>query len=373
MEIWIMLCKLFIITYIIIKSLVDTIEHPALFVLFILLYICINIVYYIVESKIAKNTSQLSSILILVLCYLYINNLFILLLPVNLFEFDMINFIFPKFNVLISGLLVFLLDKSVISEYILVSLMTYLVYILVYRTYKKIESLKSQNDELRKSIYSLHNKIDKSIELEKQVRYTAQLEERNKISQKIHDNIGHTISGSLMQLEAAKVLIYKDKDGAQKLIQNAIDVLRDGHESIRIALRNIKPPVEQMGINRVKLIIDEFKVKSRIETILVYNGSLDRITYTQWNIIIENIKEALTNALRHAKASKVTVSIDVLNKYIKTEIKDNGIGAYTIKKGLGLRGIEERCESMGGKVIIDGSRGFSVIFLLPLEEGNSGD
>lgn len=373
MENWIILSKLFIITYIIIKSFVNTIEHPVLFVLFILLYICINMVYYIVENKIAKTIFLLSSILILVLCYLYINRLFILLLPVNLYEFDRINLIFPYFNVIISGLLAFLFDKTIVSEYVLIAFMTYLIYILVYKSYKKIENLKNQNDELRKSIYSLYNKIDKSIEHEKQVRYTAQLEERNKISQKIHDSIGHAISGSLMQLEAAKVLMDKDKDHAQKLMQNVIDVLRDGLESIRIALRDIKPPVEQMGINRVKLIVDEFMVKSHIETSLICKGSLDKITYAQWNIIVENLKEALTNVLRYAKASKVTVSIEVLNKFIKTQIKDNGIGSYTIKKGLGLMGIEERSESMGGKVIIDGSMGFTVIFLLPLEEGNSGD
>ena len=62
----------------------------------------------------------------------------------------------------------------------------------------------------------------------------------------------------------------------------------------------------------------------------------------------------------------VTVNIQVFNKITKAEIKDNGIGNFNIKKGMGIKGIEERCEKIGGKVIIDGSMGFSVILILPM-------
>jgi signal transduction histidine kinase len=63
----------------------------------------------------------------------------------------------------------------------------------------------------------------------------------------------------------------------------------------------------------------------------------------------------------------------VYNKIIKFEVKDNGYGAgnaakiENMSKGMGLKGIEERSIGIGGKVIIDGSKGFSVITLLPIE------
>jgi signal transduction histidine kinase len=76
--------------------------------------------------------------------------------------------------------------------------------------------------------------------------------------------------------------------------------------------------------------------------------------------------EAMTNTLKYAHASDIKINIQVLNKLIKQEIKDNGVGSFNIIKGLGLKGIEERCANMGGKVIIDGSKGFSIIALLPI-------
>lgn len=81
----------------------------------------------------------------------------------------------------------------------------------------------------------------------------------------------------------------------------------------------------------------------------------------------------MTNVLKHSKGTKVEVYIGVYNKFVKLEVKDNGIGGKLIRKGLGLIGIEERAAGVGGKVILDGFNGFSVITLLPLEGEGNGD
>jgi signal transduction histidine kinase len=138
-------------------------------------------------------------------------------------------------------------------------------------------------------------------------------------------------------------------------------------ESIRITLKNIKPGTEQLGINRVKLLIEEFSVNHFIKTSIRHTGNMERISPIQWKIIIENISESLTNTMKYGNASAIAIHIEVLNKVVKAEIKDNGIGTPSIVKGLGIRGMEERSGNIGGKIIIDGSIGFSVITLLPLE------
>jgi len=51
---------------------------------------------------------------------------------------------------------------------------------------------------------------------------------------------------------------------------------------------------------------------------------------------------------------------------IKAEVKDNGKGVEKVKKGLGIRGMEERTAAINGKVIVDGRNGFSVTTLLPI-------
>jgi len=265
------------------------------------------------------------------------------------------------------------LPAEIIAEYTLVLILSLVLNIIAFTASGRIKQLSLQNDEFRLKIDSLYRKMDEEEEFKRQIRYLSQLEERNNIAQQIHDKVGHAISGSLIQLEAAALLVEKDAEKTRSIVKNVIGTLREGMESIRATLQNIKPPAEQLGINRIKSLLDEFTMSNGIKTTLKFSGNLALITYMQWRVIYENITEALTNAAKYSGCSAVSVSIDVLNKIIKAEVRDNGIGAVTVKKGMGLRGVEERSSNMGGKVIIDGSMGFSIITILPVEGGENGN
>jgi hypothetical protein len=71
--------------------------------------------------------------------------------------------------------------------------------------------------------------------------------------------------------------------------------------------------------------------------------------------------------MKYSEATNILVNIEVLNKYIRAEVKDNGKGVRFIKKGLGIIGMEERTATIDGKIIVDGSDGFSVTTLLPIK------
>ena len=85
------------------------------------------------------------------------------------------------------------------------------------------------------------------------------------------------------------------------------------------------------------------------------------------------IQEALTNVRRHAKASKVTVSLTDENGKLKLMIKDNGIGITQEKidnpTSFGLIGIEERALSMNGYAEISGSEGKGTTLMIVLGIG----
>ena len=213
----------------------------------------------------------------------------------------------------------------------------------------------------------LSARLSAGTEYEAQLRYLSQIEERNTLAQKIHDEVGHTLAGSIIQLEAVGLIMENDTARAGEMVRNVTENLKKGMESIRSTLRAIKPASEQLGINRLKLILEEFTLNNRIETELSYEGRLDVITHIQWGILTDNMREALTNSLKHSAASAIRVKIEVMSKVIKMEVRDDGRGEAAVKKGMGIAGMEERTGAAGGKLIIDGSDGFSVITLLPLE------
>jgi signal transduction histidine kinase len=237
----------------------------------------------------------------------------------------------------------------------------------------RLETAERENERLRASNESLLAGAVRSAEYEDEIAYLSQLEERNRLAQEIHDRVGHAIAGGMIQLEAASALLERDREGARAMMDNSVNALRDGMESIRRTLRGIKPAREELGIHRLKTMLDEFAAASAIATRLSYGGDLSAIGQPQWKAILDTIRECLTNTARHSSAKETRVRIDVMNRIVKVEAKDDGRGNYSIKRGLGLTGIEERTAAIGGKVILDGSKGFSVIMLLPREEGGTAD
>ncbi|COG58724.1 sensor histidine kinase [Streptococcus pneumoniae] len=250
--------------------------------------------------------------------------------------------------------------------YGLIVAFSFLVLTIADRYISRVVKLESQNDKMRKDMQRLTKSLHENKEYIRQSEYTFKLEERNRLSQEIHDKIGHSMTGALIQMEAAKRLMEIDKEKSAELLQNAIHISKDGIESIRITLKNMKPPTEQIGIHRMKLFIEEFAGKNDVNIPFVYKGNLDMISPIQWKIIGENVMEALTNAMKYADATVISIDIHVLNKMVKVQVKDNGKGAVLVKKGLGIMGMEERTASVNGKIIVDGTSGFAVTMLLPI-------
>lgn len=120
-----------------------------------------------------------------------------------------------------------------------------------------------------------------------------------------------------------------------------------------------------MGINRLRLFIDEVSAKHAIHMSFVHSGDLEHITPLHFRIIQQNMMEAITNTIKYASADQIHVEIQVLNQLIRAVVSDNGIGACRIVKGLGISGMEERAAALGGTVVVDGTDGFRVITLLP--------
>lgn len=366
MDKWIIFNKFIILIYCCLKYISSSYNKDYLIILGLLLYIAISMIYYIVHKGKVKIIIGILSMILLVFFGSYFSNIFLFFIPINYIEFVYDN---NLNNAYILGLIFvspIFIHSSIRGEYFLILLFSYLIYTLSYKSEYKVRRLLQENDNLKEKNDELYNKINKDLEYENQIMYASKLEERNKIAQEMHDKLGHTISGSIMHLEAAKLLMDKDKEKAGIFIDDTIKVLREGMESIRITLRSIKPASEQMGINRIRLMLNEVSSRTNITCNLMHSGNIQSITYAQWKIIYDSTRECVTNTIKYSKATMVTVNIQVFNKITKAEIKDNGIGNFNIKKGMGIKGIEERCEKIGGKVIIDGSMGFSVILILPM-------
>ena len=218
-------------------------------------------------------------------------------------------------------------------------------------TSQKLDECRKSLSEIREEAVQLKRKITRLEEYEKTLKQSAAIEERRRFSARIHDKLGHSISGSIILLEAAKLSVRTNPDNAEKCIATVTDNLRSGVDDIRKALREERPDSKLIGISELKEILDSAKAKYGIETRLEIKGDADKITFQIWNCIKENLVEAITNTLKHSKATEFSLTVTVLNKIIRAELRDNGGGSGSFKKSTGLTAIEERTVLAGGKCV----------------------
>ncbi|VYT90168.1 hypothetical protein [Clostridium tertium] len=261
--------------------------------------------------------------------------------------------------------LILVINDSNIKNIIMILIIILVLVISYELNIKKIMDLDRIQEEQRKLIYNLQKKMSDERNLQEQILSTARLEERNKISSRLHDKIGHTISGTLLQLEASKYILNNDKEKGFSMLDTCIENLRNGMEEIRMTLRNIKPAEEELGINRIRKTLDEKIKDTDIKGKVSYSGDLDKISANIWIVFIQIIQELTTNSIKYSKGNLILVNIEVLNKIIKLEVKDNGKGCTNIKKGIGLRNIEESISKLNGKLVINSEEGFGIIILIP--------
>jgi len=212
MESWILRTKLLIVLFCIISYLSKGGSDIPYVLLLILIYIIAIMLFHILNRQTLRKSILYLICALLTFSSYYLDPLFAFLLPLNLLEIFNYNGLNKILALIPISLPIFFLDHTLIPEYLLISAFSLIVFTLSFETFDRIAGLKNENDILREKIETLYGRLDASAEHEEQIKYLSQLEERNSVAQKIHDRIGHVLAGSLIQLEAALVVLDKDRE-----------------------------------------------------------------------------------------------------------------------------------------------------------------
>ena len=191
------------------------------------------------------------------------------------------------------------------------------------------------------------------------------LEERAKLSQTLHDKLGHNINGSVYQLEAVKVLMEKDPERAKEMVPAVIDQLRTGMDEIRAILRKERPEKKDLALLQLYKLCEDCNNKG-VETEFEKEGDITQIPDDLWEVILDNAYEAVSNAMKYARCTRIDIRIVIMNRMVRCSIRDNGIGCKEVKDGMGISGMRQRVRAVGGTIDLETEAGFTVNMLLPL-------
>ena len=179
----------------------------------------------------------------------------------------------------------------------------------------------------------------------------AQEEERRRVGQALHDEVGGVLTGALLALRLA------EKDPAR--LDEVRTVLGRALDEVRRLSRELRPAaLDDLGLGRaLERHLREFEHHTGIKT--TAKVSLPRLGRSAQAALFRIAQEALTNVARHAEANKVAVRLEPEGETLILEIADDGRGFVPDQGGdsLGLAGMRERAEQLDGTFAITSSPG----------------
>ncbi|WP_105615345.1 sensor histidine kinase [Vallitalea okinawensis] len=361
-----------------IGSIIGTLLHisSSLYLAFIFLSLVIFINSQ-VRLKILKNRLFLISIFLEVLLVLYLQSLTGGYIYIILFTTitdsvlrlkDEVYLIF----VLIASTLLYSLYPVYSLEWIIIILLFYLItYLLLRQLRQELDARMDTEvlyDQIRKYNYELEATRARLLSYTKQVENVAQLEERNRISRELHDSIGHDLTGILLQVDASIQLLPIDGEKGMEILNSAYDNINKSIENVRQTAGKLRPTTFQSHMTTLKELIEKFERDTGVNVEFLTKGTPYQLYPSIELVIYKNIREALTNSVRHGYAKNIHIQLIYSSQDMQIIIEDDGLGSTHIQKGFGLSGMEERLEIVEGSITYAGDKGFRIHMKIPKRE-----
>lgn len=189
----------------------------------------------------------------------------------------------------------------------------------------------------------------------------ATLTERNRIAREIHDNVGHLLTRSILQVGAMQVIYAKDKELTQELA-SVKSTLSDAMDSIRSSVHDLHEESIDLKIQLYSLI-EAFHF---CPIKLVYE-SVEMPVKLKY-CIIAIVREALSNIAKHSNATEAAITVLEHPALYQLIIKDNGTLKNQIdQNGIGLQNMKDRVEAFRGILRTERDNGFKIFISIPKE------
>lgn len=253
---------------------------------------------------------------------------------------------------------------------ILSALSAYLAYSTAHKN-DLIRQINILRDTAVEHEISLKEQNRKIIEGQNDQIYVATLQERNRIAREIHDNVGHMLSSSILQVGA--LISVSNGKGIDETIIQLLHSLKD---TLNLAMDNIRNSVHDLHDESVDL---NQSLKNLCERFSFCPVSLqcDVSRFIPKDIkycFITIANEALNNIIKHSNATQVNVIVKEHPGFYQLLIEDNGTKARgktpeeISANGIGLKNMEERVNSLHGILRIQTDKGFKIFISIPKQK-----
>jgi signal transduction histidine kinase len=193
-------------------------------------------------------------------------------------------------------------------------------------------------------------------ELARNAEELATSRERNRLAREIHDSVGHSLTVAHVQLEAAAALLERDPREARQPLEQAAASVRHGLAELRRSVAALRAAPLAGGLEAALHDLCAEAAAGGPAAELRVLGAPRPLAAASALALYRVAQEGLTNARKHAAASRVEVALDYRAGEVALTVADDGRGPLPdARGGFGLLGLAERLAPLGG-VVAAGAR-----------------
>ena len=225
----------------------------------------------------------------------------------------------------------------------------------------------ASEDELGQVARQLNRMAEQLQNLLQARQKLATLEERNRLARDLHDSVKQQIFAVSMQIGATKVLLKRDVNAAEVRLNEAEKLVHQAQQELTSLIRELRPvALEGKGLVAAlrELATDWTQQTNIVATVRVegVTGTLpaETLPLTLEEALFRVAQEALSNVVRHSKATLVQLTLTLTSETVTLSVADNGQGFDPTRHGhlgVGLLSMQERMKSLGGDVQVESTPG----------------
>jgi two-component system, NarL family, sensor histidine kinase DevS len=245
----------------------------------------------------------------------------------------------------------------------------------LYLTNKLTAPTFTEDDERLVDMFALHAGIAiENARLHEEFQRLAVVDERDRISQDLHDSIIQSLYALSLSLEDLPDMFAENRAEAVVHVDRAIDSIHATIRDIRNLILGLRPALLQ-GLDLdegVHALGNEFRLNTMIDLDLVIPDELPPVSAEQADQLLNITREALSNVARHSGASRAVLTLGVLDGTLSLVVSDNGRGfdsaAASGDGHHGLANLQARAEALGGSLEVTSApgAGTQVVARIPL-------
>lgn len=173
---------------------------------------------------------------------------------------------------------------------------------LIQRLMRQEHMTFAQLDDVREQLYQLNQENTELLESLEELSRLSTLAERDRLARKLHDDLGHELTGGLLALKAYESVVPESQQ------HSSFQALKSRLESSLTSLKDTvhgTEPEDKLAYERFQTMLDTFPgppIKRHL------SGDVAVITPEVWVRLLAVLKEGLTNVLKHAKPTYVDVT-----------------------------------------------------------------